>query len=88
MFILNIVGQLWPPAGWFRPFSVFFYYQPQKIWLKGAWWVDLNEAWSVNPPEGPPWLLLPVVVVLLVAGLAGYLAAWRIFTTRDLPAPL
>lgn len=84
MFILNIVGQLWTPAGYFRPLSVFFYYQPQKIWLKDQWTVDLGEAWTHDEPL----LALPVLPVLVAVGAVGYLVALHIFVRRDLPAPL
>jgi ABC-2 type transport system permease protein len=81
MFVLNLVGQIWDTIGAARPLSLFFYYQPQKIWLAGDWWVKLAEVW----PGGPS---VPVVPVLLAVGLAGYAAAYRVFTKRDLPAPL
>jgi len=84
MFILNIVGQMWLPAAYVRPLSVFFYYQPQKIWLKDQWTVDLGETWAGDEPI----LALPVLVVLIGIGTAGYLTALRIFVRRDLPAPL
>jgi ABC-2 type transport system permease protein len=45
MFVANTIGQLWDPAGWVRPFTLFFYYQPQKAMLDGNWLVDLGAAW-------------------------------------------
>ena len=82
MFIGNVVGQLWESASVVRPFTVFFYYQPQKIWLNGDWLANLNEAW---PGADVP---VPMVVVLFAVGAVGYLLALRVFTRRDLPAPL
>ena len=32
--------------GWVRPFTLFFYYQPQKVMLERNWLVDLGAAWS------------------------------------------
>lgn len=84
MFVVNVVGQLWDQAAFLRPFSVYFYYQPQKIWLKQLWIVDLGDAWNA----GQPLMSLPVLAVLGLIGLVGYLIALRIFTQRDLPAPL
>ncbi len=82
MFVVNVLGQLWPEVGFLRPFTVFYYYQPQKIMLREDWVANLGEAWAGVS------LGVPVVFVLLAVGVAGYLLAWRIFTQRDLPAPL
>ena len=84
MFTLNVVGQLWESAAFARPFTVFFYYQPQKVWLKGDWLVDLGEAFT----PGRPLLAVPVMAVLLGVGVIGYAFALTVFTRRDLPAPL
>ena len=73
MFAANVLGQLWDAAEFVRPFTVFYYYQPQKVMLRGEWLT----------PGG-----LPAVGVLLTVGAAGYLVALRLFTRRDLPAPL
>jgi ABC-2 type transport system permease protein len=81
MFVVNTVGQLWPPARFARPLTFFFYYQPQKVMLDRNWLVDLGTSW----PGGPKIFALAVLVGV---GLAGYLIALRIFTRRDLPAPL
>jgi ABC-2 type transport system permease protein len=81
MFVANTIGQLWEPAGWVRPLTLFFYYQPQKVMLEGNWLVDVGNAW---PGAG----LVPGIGVLLAVGTAGYLVALRVFTRRDLPAPL
>lgn len=84
MFIANVLGQLWEEAGFLRPFTVFYYYQPQKIMLRDEWSVDPGVVWN----GGAPLLGLPVVGMLLMVGAAGYLVAVRVFTKRDLPAPL
>jgi ABC-2 type transport system permease protein len=81
MFVANMVGQLWPPSRFVRPLSLFFYYQPQKVMLQGNWLADIGTAW----PGGPK---ISMIGVLTGVGLAGYLIALRIFTRRDLPAPL
>jgi ABC-2 type transport system permease protein len=84
MFVANVLGQLWDAAGFVRPFTVFYYYQPQKIMLRDEWVANLGAAWN----GGGPLVAVPVVGVLLAVGAAGYLGALRIFTRRDLPAPL
>jgi len=76
MFIVNVLGQLWDSAAFLRPISVYYYYQPQKIMLRSEWTTSVAGSAA------------PVVGVLFAAGAAGYLGAWRIFTRRDLPAPL
>jgi ABC-2 type transport system permease protein len=83
MFVANVLGQLWDAAGFVRPFTVFYYYQPQKIMLRGEWLTDLGAVWN-----GGRLVAVPAVGVLLAVGAAGYLVALRIFTRRDLPAPL
>ena len=83
MFVANTVGQLWEPAGFVRPFTFFFYYQPQRTMIDGKWTVDLSQAWDLGQP-----VVVPAVGVLFVIGAAGYATALRIFTRRDLPAPL
>jgi len=84
MFIANVIGQLWDSAAFVRPFTVFYYYQPQKIWLKHSWTVDLGEAWN----GGQPLVEVPVLIVLGAVGVIGYLTALRVFVRRDLPGPL
>ena len=74
MFLVNLVGQLWPPMENVRPFTVFYYYQPQPMILKEAWYTI-----------GEVWLRLGVLAAL---GTVGYGLAAFIFTRRDLPAPL
>lgn len=82
MFIANVLGQLWDAAAVARPFSAFFYYQPQRVMLRDEWFVDPGAAWGGGLPE------VPAVGVLLTVGMVGYLIALRVFTRRDLPAPL
>ncbi len=82
MFTANVVGQLWDAAAFVRPLTVFFYYQPQQIWLRNDWAIDLATAWpGLN-------VRVPVLAVLGGVGAAGYLLAARVFARRDLPAPL
>ncbi len=81
MFVANTIGQLWEPAGFVRPLTLFFYYQPQKAMLDGNWTVDLGAAWAGAPRVSG-------IGVLLAVGVVGYLVALRTFVRRDLPAPL
>ncbi len=83
MFVANTIGQLWEPAGFVRPFTFFFYYQPQRAMIDGAWMVDLNTAWKFGRP-----VLVPAVGVLFAVGALGYALALSTFVRRDLPAPL
>lgn len=82
-FMVNVLGQLWEPAAWLRPLTVFYYYQPQQVILAGDWCVTLAE-WN----GGEPWLRVPMPLVLYGVGLAGYLLALWTFVRRDLPAPV
>jgi ABC-2 type transport system permease protein len=83
-FVINVIGQIWDGLALLRPFTVFYYYQPQRIILKREWTVDLSECWKTNY-HGPP---VNVIEVLLVVGLIGYgMAVWT-FSRRDIPAPL
>ena len=83
MFVANTIGQLWEPAGFVRPLTLFYYYQPQRAMIDGDWTVDLNKAWNFGRP-----VLVPAVGVLIAVGAAGYAVALRTFARRDLPAPL
>lgn len=82
MFIINVLGQLWDTVGFLRPFSVFYYYQPQKIMIRGDWSVNLSEVWPGVD------VVIPVVGMLIAIGVIGYGIALRVFVRRDLPAPL
>jgi ABC-2 type transport system permease protein len=73
-FLVNVVGQLWDVAEPLRPFTVFYFYQPQQIILNPDW-VHSQAVWRR-------------LGVLLAVGAAGYLGALATFTRRDLPAPL
>jgi ABC-2 type transport system permease protein len=73
-FLVNVVGQMWPPMESLRPFTLFYYYQPQPIILRADWHAD-----------GAVWLRLGV---LAAVGAVGYLLALWTFCRRDLPAPL
>ena len=79
-FLVNLVGQLWDDVMWMRPFTVFYYYQPQQIILNGDW----NARWQFESGSAS----MNVIVVLAMVGIAGYLLALRTFSRRDLPAPL
>lgn len=83
-FLVNVVGQLWETVAPLRPFTVFYYYQPQQIILTGRWTVELGTVWN----GGEPLFAVNVLAVLFAVGAAGYgLALWT-FCRRDLPAPL
>jgi ABC-2 type transport system permease protein len=82
-FLVNVIGQLWDGMAFLRPFTVFYYYQPQAINMRGAWTVDPGMAWT-----GKPLISVNVIWVLGLVGAVGYLLAWRTFTRRDVPAPL
>jgi ABC-2 type transport system permease protein len=73
-FMVNLVGQHLEFMAPLRPFTVFYYYQPQQI--------ILNPAWAENPEI---WRRL---AILLTVGAVGYLGALWTFCHRDLPAPL
>jgi ABC-2 type transport system permease protein len=83
-FLVNVIGQLWDAVSWLRPFTVFYYYQPQQIILQQRWLIDVGDAWN----GGQPLFTVNGAVVLLCVGGMGYLAALVVFCRRDLPAPL
>ena len=73
-FLVNVIGQLWSPMEPLRPFTVFYWYQPQPIILEPDWAKQATVWWRF--------------AVLAGVGTAGYvLTLWK-FTRRDLPAPL
>jgi ABC-2 type transport system permease protein len=84
MFVTNVIGQLWEPVGRLRPLTLFFYYQPQSVWLKGEWLADVGEPLGL----AKKWVRVPMVPLLFAVGAAGYFVSLRVFTRRDLPAPL
>jgi ABC-2 type transport system permease protein len=81
-FLINVIGQLWDAVAWLRPFTVFFYYQPQQVVLNGKWTVNPAAAWGSGPEAAN------VLMVLFAVGAVGYAVALGVFTRRDLPAPL
>jgi ABC-2 type transport system permease protein len=81
-FLINLLGQLWEAIAVLRPFTVFFYYQPQQIVLGNRWTVDLGTVWNTGP------LSVNVMAVLVLVGVIGYSMALLTFSRRDLPAPL
>lgn len=82
-FMANVLGQMWEPAAWLRPLTIFYYYQPQQVILTGDWCVTLAE-WN----GGAPLLRLPMPLVLFGVGLLGYALALGTLLRRDLPAPV
>jgi ABC-2 type transport system permease protein len=82
-FLVNLIGQMWDTLAPLRPFTVFYYYQPQQLILQGDWWVTLT-SWD----NGRRVIRLPMPVVLYGVGLFGYAMALWTFSRRDLPAPL
>jgi ABC-2 type transport system permease protein len=73
-FLINVIGQLWDGMKDWRPYTVFYYYQPQPMVLKAEWASNV-EVWQR-------------LGVLLAVGTVGYLLALWTFCRRDLPAPL
>lgn len=82
-FLVNVVALLWSGIAPLRPFSVFYYYQPQQIIFQNRWTVDLSESWNFHRP-----LAINVLLVLVGVGFVGYSLALSTFERRDLPAPL
>ena len=82
-FLINVLGQLWDKIEVLRPFTVFYYYQPQQLLLQHQWTVDIGTCWRLSQP-------FPVNMLGVLAGVgaAGYGLAWWTFCRRDLPAPL
>jgi ABC-2 type transport system permease protein len=72
-FLINLLGQTWQDIEFLRPFTVFYYYQPQGLIL------GLDGAAAEAGRN---------MLTLLAVGAVGYAAALAIFCRRDLPAPL
>jgi ABC-2 type transport system permease protein len=72
-FLVNLLGQTWQAIEFLRPWTVFYYYQPQGLILGF---------------EGAATDAVRNVLTLAAVGLVGYIAALTIFCRRDLPAPL
>lgn len=77
MFLVNVLGQMWDPAAWLRPLTLFYYYQPQQVIPEGG-------GWNVSVGGVP----VPMLLVLYGVGGVGYALALVTFIRRDLPAPL
>ena len=45
-FLVNVVGQMWDVLGPLRPWTIFYYYQPQEIIL-GRPWPDVLPSLAV-----------------------------------------
>lgn len=73
-FLVNVIGQLWSPMEPLRPFTVFYWYQPQPI-ITQANWAEQAAVWQR-------------FAVLAGVGAVGYMLALWTFCKRDLPAPL
>ena len=84
-FLVNVVGQLWDAVELLRPFTVFYYYQPQQIILSDHWTVAVGQI--ANGGGALTWQV-PTLAVLFGVGAAGYGVAFWTFCRRDLPAPL
>jgi ABC-2 type transport system permease protein len=83
-YLANVLGQLVESLAFLRPFTVFYYYQPQEVMLNGNWTLDLGGVWN----DGAPLVWVYPVAVLLTVGAVGYGLAFWTFGRRDLPAPL
>jgi ABC-2 type transport system permease protein len=82
-FLINLLGQMWDFIAWMRPFTIFYYYQPQQVILGHGAAVTFSE-WN----GGQPLCAIPMLAVLVAVGSLGYgLALWT-FQRRDVPAPL
>jgi ABC-2 type transport system permease protein len=87
-YLINVIGQLWDVLAPFRPFTVFYYYQPQQIILNHKWSVDVNKLWGHEGTANEVLFSVNALLVLFLVGCVGYgLALWK-FARRDLPAPL
>ncbi|MFQ3651535.1 MAG: hypothetical protein SNJ75_14505, partial [Gemmataceae bacterium] len=77
MFMINVLGQMWEPAAVLRPWTLFYYFQPQQV-------IPLDGEWTVSFYDRP----IPMLAVLYGTGIVGYGLAFVILARRDLPAPL
>lgn len=83
-FLINVIGQLWDAVAPLRPFTVFYYYQPQQIILRDRWTAAVSTFWN----GGQPLFTVNVLGILISVGLVGYALALWSFCRRDVPAPL
>ena len=51
-FLVNLIGQMWDFAALFRPLTIFYYFQPQKVILGQGWTVDFS-VWNGGAPLVP-----------------------------------
>ena len=65
-FFINLLGQTWADIEFLRPWTVFYYYQPQGLILG---FDNAREAATRN------------VLTLLAVGVAGYIIALTIFSS-------
>jgi ABC-2 type transport system permease protein len=87
-YLINVIGQLWDVLAPFRPFTVFYYYQPQQIILNHKWSVDVNKLWGHEAAANEVLFSVNALLVLFLVGCLGYALAFWKFARRDLPAPL
>ncbi|MBX9681352.1 MAG: ABC transporter permease [Gemmataceae bacterium] len=73
-FLINVIGQMWPPMEAWRPWTIFRWYQPQAIVLNGSGLSNRETYLSWG--------------ILFGIGLLGWTLATLRFRRRDLPAPL
>lgn len=92
IYVLQLVmfglGKAADQLVWLTHLSFFDLYRPQQI-AQAAIQKGHAAAWQVTPLE-EGMLLGPLAfsLILIAMGAVAYLAAIRVFTTRDLPAPL
>jgi ABC-2 type transport system permease protein len=72
-FLINLLGQTWQGVEFLRPWTIFYYYQPQALIM----------GFDRATEDG-----IRNILTLLAVGTVGYGAALVIFCRRDLPAPL
>jgi ABC-2 type transport system permease protein len=82
-FLVNVIGQLDESFAWMRPLTIFYYFRPQELVLGKTGLVTFSEWYG-----GKSLAEVPSLAVLYAAGVIGYLMALRVFTRRDIPAPL
>lgn len=83
-FLINVIGQLWEPMQRLRPFTVFYYYEPQQLILDRNWILDIGTLF----PESSWTVRVNGTLLLFSVGAIGYALAFWTFCRRDLPAPL
>ncbi len=71
--LLKVLSRLWEPGSWLRYLSLYAPVEPQKMAVRQ------DQAWELSFYNDG---------ALLLVALIAYLAAWIVFSRRDLPAPL